>query len=212
MSDETRRALAPLEFIVTAIGALLALALLLSVPAALFGSGSVAGLGEDQTCIETSVNRGTGLAEQPMAAILGAESGVSTVITLVRLCEATPSAWQRTLSIVRQSSQLVYVVGLVFLLWRLVRTARRGLFKARIATRVGRLGGFVLLGGVTVGLLQAWATSKLAATMVDAAAVPGPYEQLHGLAAPLLAGFGLLTLGRVLAQAVPMQHELDATV
>lgn len=99
--------------------------------------------------------------------------------------------------------------------WRLTRTARRrGLFSPHLALAVGRLGLFVLLGAAAVAMLRAPADWRLITTMVaqpnDAFDVIVSFFQLSW--STLFAGFGLLTVGRVMARAVPMQREIDATI
>jgi len=206
-------ALAPLAFVVRVVGGLMVAVTLFVVPFVIFGSGSFLGVGADEVCVESPLAGWSSDGDAGMRAVVEPARGVSVSATTIRLCDGSPSGGQRTLSLVEQGSGFVYAAGLLLLLSLLLRTARQGFFVPRIALAVGRLGLYVLLGGLAAAFLHAWAASRLAATMVDGElAHPGLVATLHGLAAPLLAGFGLLTIGRVLVHAVPMQRELDTTV
>ncbi len=50
---------------------------------------------------------------------------------------------------------------------------------------MGRLGRYVLLGGLGAAFVRAWATARLAGSMIGGDVVqPGMVENLHGLIAP----------------------------
>ena len=87
-----------------------------------------------------------------------------------------------------------------------------GLFSPHVALGIGRLGLYVLLGALAVTLVEMWASYRVVATMVDGVNASHALAFFHLSWAILFAGFGLLTFGRVMAQSVDMQRELDATV
>lgn len=209
--------LAPLEFILSVAGSLMLLIVVLLVPLTLFGGGSFLGMGDPVVCVtapQSAVGEITGRGGINEAHVVGARSGVSTVARQIELCDSSPSAAQHVWAAVGTGPEFLYPFGFLGLAWHLTRVARRrGLFSPDVALAVGRLGLYVLIGAVAVSLLRMWADSRLIATMD---------RQSHGLNAALgffhlswailFAGFGLLTVGRVMAQSVRMQREIDATV
>ena len=59
--------------------------------------------------------------------------------------------------------------GVLFLLWRLTRTARRsGPFTAQVAAGLRRLGWFVLIGGPAAAAVQGFAVDALLNSMLRA--------------------------------------------
>jgi hypothetical protein len=98
-------------------------------------------------------------------------------------------------------------------MWLVLRTARRhGVFSPQVALGVGRLGIYVLVGSLVAAAVQAKASVLLLDTL--ATQTNGwPFLSFFHLSwAGLIAGFGLLTVGRTLGHAVRMQREIDATV
>ena len=70
----------------------------------------------------------------------------------------------------------------------------------------------MLLGAVTVALVQAWASARCSRRCATGTTTWDSVGFVHLSWAVLFAGFGLLTVGRVMAQSVRMQREIDATV
>jgi hypothetical protein len=107
-------------------------------------------------------------------------------------------------------------VGVIMLLWLMMRTARReGPFTARVATAMRRLGWFILGGSVTASVIHAVALGRLLVIMMNS---PSPWvgpiwDAVRGVAPiPLLAGAALLTLARVIRLGSAMDDEIKATV
>jgi hypothetical protein len=213
-------ALAPIEFILSVAGSLMILILLLFVPATLFGSGSFLGLGEgDAVCVTAPVTAMTGTsgAEMDRLRSLGSgnmlKPGTQAKATSVELCDPSPSGVQHLWSVLDRLSPLAYAFGFVACAWLLTRTARRhGLFSPDVALRTGHLGLYVLLGGLLVSLTRMWSGNQLMLSMATTHRTGTWWYFLHFSWAVLFAGFGLLTVGRVMAQSVRMQREIDATV
>jgi hypothetical protein len=213
--DVTKNALAPLEFILRVAIALMVFFNLLAIPLALSGHGSYFDLGEPSVCVHTpqsavrEISGHGGINSEH----LDVRPGVSTVAANYTVCDNSPSPWQHLCSALTMAPTFFFALGFLTLAWGLTRTVRRrGLFSPHVALGVGRLGLYVLLGAITVSLVQAWAGSRLLATMRDEVSVWDSLTFVHLSWAVLFAGFGLLTVGRVMAQSVRMQREIDATV
>jgi len=212
-------ALAPLEFILRVTIGLVALAALgwLSY----FGlSGSSVLHGGESVCVTAPVRAMTGTSTgQHLDGVhaLGSgnmlRNGAHATATSVELCDDTPSGRQRAWSLVSDASPLCYTAGFLCLAWRLTRSARRrGLFSPHLALSIGHLGLYVLLGALVAGLLRAWADDHLMLSMAATHHTQTWLFFFHYSWAVLFAGFGLLTVGRVMAQSVRMQREIDTTV
>jgi hypothetical protein len=213
--DATKNALAPIEFILGVAIALMVFFNALGLPLALLGRGSYFGLGDLSVCLNApqsavgEISAGGGINSQH----LDVRHGVSTVAANYGLCDNSPSSWQHLWSALVMAPTFFYALGFLALAWHLTRTARRrGLFSPHLALAVGRLGMYVLLGAILVALVQAWASERLLATMRDGTTFWDSLSFVHLSWAVLFAGFGLLTVGRVMAQSVRMQREIDATV
>jgi hypothetical protein len=208
-------ALAPLEFILSVAIALMVFFNFLAIPLALFGSGSYFGLGDSGVCLtapQSAVGEISGHGGIN-AEHLHVHPGVSTTAANYILCDNTASSAQHLWSALTMAPTFFYALGFLALAWHLTRTARRfGLFSPHLALGVGRLGLFVLLGALVVMLVESVASWQVLATMRDGTDVYDSVSFVHLSWAVLFAGFGLLTVGRVMAQSVRMQREIDATV
>lgn len=214
--DGTKNALAPLEFILSVAGGLMAGILVIGVPFVLFGSGSMFGIGDRSVCVDApqgalpGFRGGNGINE---AHVIGTKHGVSTVASEITVCDSTLSSAQHAWSVLSTAPTFFYGLGFLVLAWHLVRTARRrGLFSPHVELRIGRLGLYVLLGALAVSVLEMWASWRVLGTMVDDLGANRSLAFFHLSWAVLFAGFGLLTFGRVMAQSVRMQREIDATI
>jgi Protein of unknown function (DUF2975) len=208
-------ALAPLEFILSVAIALMVFFTVLSIPLILFGSGSLFGLGDADVCLAAP--------QSAVGAISGhggingehldVYHGVSTIAANYTLCDANASWTQHVWSALTMAPTFFYALGFLALAWHLTRMARsRGLFSPEVALGVGRLGLYVLLGVALVAALESVASWRLLATMRAGTSAGDILSFVHLSWAILFAGFGLLTVGRVMAQSVRMQREIAATV
>jgi hypothetical protein len=212
MDETTKNALAPIEFILSVAGALMILGLLL-VPLVVFGSASFLGVGEREVCVSTPIGALELNSGGRMKVDAGQHEDVDVRATHAELCDRSPSAAQRVWSVAANFPAYLYSLGFVGFAWLLTRTARRhGLFSPHVALRVGRLGLYVLIGALVVSLVRMWAQERLFLTMVEPRGSGLWFYFFHLSWSFLFAGFGLLTVGRVMAQSVRMQREIDATV
>ncbi|GAA1388057.1 hypothetical protein [Luteococcus peritonei] len=132
----------------------------------------------------------------------------------VRLCPQSMSWLDGALVSLPGLLWFGWAAGFLLLIHRAIGRARRtGLFTSPLADELERLGRWVLAGWTLLTVLVA-AMKSLAVHHV----VPG-HDLARGFVAQLdwswpivIGGFGLLTIGRILRQTVPMREELEATV
>ena len=217
MKQSTANALAPLEFILRVATGLILLVLVGQLLLALSGDQAT---GKDgAVCVDSPVDAITATHGQRLTKVqsLGSgnmlKPGVQATATTVRLCDISPSAWQQIWANLSRWSPLAYASGFLFGTWRVTRTAhRQGLFSPDTALGTLRLGLYVLLGAVAMWLTEMWADNQLMLSMAHTHTTGTWLYFFHGSWPVLFAGFGLLTIGRLMAQSVAMQREIDATV
>jgi len=104
--------------------------------------------------------------------------------------------------------------GVLFLLWRMMVTARRnGPFTPRVAATMRRLGWFIIIGSTTAGVVNLIAIDTLLTIMTK---ITNPFPNLilvplH-LPIPVLAGAALLTFARIVEAGAAMDAEIQATI
>lgn len=112
-------------------------------------------------------------------------------------------------------SALVWA-AVLFLLWRLMRAARRtGPFTVGVAAAMRRLGWLIIAGTAVAAAVQGFATDQLLNTMLTPSntygdAITDPIRAL--LPVPVLAGAALLTFARIIQRGAEMDAEIKATV
>jgi hypothetical protein len=206
--------LAPLEFILGIAGGLMVLVLVLLVPVTVFGSGTFLGLGEPDVCVTTPDSAlNLGYQSNNPARVDGLDRDVSAIPRQIELCDRSPSAAQRLWAFLGTLPPVAFALGFLGYAWWLTRTARRrGLFSPDVALGVLRIGIYVLVGAVLVAALSSWADWRLLVTMTGSGDWDALVAFFHLSWSTLIGGFGLLTIGRVMAQSVRMQREIDTTV
>lgn len=215
----TKNALAPIEFIVSVAGGIVLFLLALSFGFMAYGSldgssstnSTFLTLGDTEVCVVAS----SSAVQTQTSHVADLAPGVRSFPDTLNLCQSHPTTEQHVWAFLTVAPEFVYSMGFLLLAWRLIRaTRRRGFFVPDTALGIGRLGLYILCGELAVAVLQATANGILLPTL--AAPTGGTIDIwlrfFHLSWAILFAGFGLLTIGRVMAQAVPMQRELDATV
>jgi len=214
--------LAPLEFVVTCVSALIVLGFAIALPAAIFGSGSVLGIGEPDACAVVdlgTVGYGEGDVEIPGQPVRrspfidGLHRDASFVPETLRVCNDDPGAGVKAASATGQGADLVLLIGFLLLARRLIRQARTsGLFTAPVADRTRVLGWFLLAGSVLVPVLSWAADGVVVSSAVDHVSWPGTWDHIHPYWTLLVVALGIITVGRVLRQAVDLQDDVDATI
>ncbi len=175
------------------------------------GGVSVAGIGDPDPCIETTV-AAAGIATGGSYGRGVDRSEASVNVDDVRICLTDATWWQDLAGDVEPVGQLALVLAAVVLLRRIIRAAREeGPFTDGVAARVRHL-AWLLLAQALVWPFVVAASRGVA--LEEATGEPW-YGSL--LAAPftvllVVVAVGVLTVARVLRMSAPMQDELDALV
>jgi len=217
-TDARTDPLGPFEAAVTVLSVLVALLVLSLVPLAVFGSGSFLGLGEKEACTVAApgvVPYGErdlpGPAETPYVPGLRADARFS--VDRLDVCDTAPSPMVKAAAATDPGADLLLLVGFLYLSRGLIRRARSvGLFTTSVAGRTTVLGWYLLVGALVVELVSAAGHG-----VVLSSAVRGVHwaDGLLGFDVPftlLVVALGIITVGRVLHQAVVLQDDVDATV
>ncbi len=212
--------LLPIEVIVR-----LALALLCGL--LIFGAGlavSVGGVsfgawGSSRPCVEApqlGLTLGGTAGDPSNPAIMNLRPGIVTGYPAsFQLCDPQMSGLDRSLVSAPLMLDVLWSAGFLWLSLRLIGGARRGgLFTDEVARGTTRLGWYILGGTVLVNVVGAVLTTMAISHLVvdDYPMGAATFANLHLSWALVIAGCGVVSIGRVLQQTVPMREELDATV
>ncbi|MCW2794453.1 MAG: hypothetical protein JWO76_3551 [Nocardioides sp.] len=222
-----RDPLAPVDAVVTVLLSLFAFLMALflvvaGVGLATHGSTNVsfAGIGSDSTCTVVDNDGGTvssysssGTGIRPAEGIVGRNRDAQARTASWEVCLTDPTRWEQVAARVEPVGTVLFVLGSLLLIRRVIRIARRaGLFTAPTASRTRQLGWFLLVATVVGPFLAAAGRG-----VVLAGAVHGLhwYDELtppHLPYALVVVALGVLTFSRILRTAVPLQEEVDATI
>lgn len=209
-------ALAPIETAVNFICVLLLVLFALVVPAALFSSGSVLGLGDSEACASTR----TGLVPyfvadgaRPSEGVEGLRSTGRSYPERLTICNRAPSGLVESAHVADSSTDFVLLAGFLLLTRRLIRTARdNGLFTAPVASRTRTLGWFLLLGSLVAAGVGAVARGIVVSSVVRGVSWTDAWLDFRASPTLILVGIGVLTVARVLRNAAALQEDVDATI
>ncbi|MFI0960379.1 DUF2975 domain-containing protein [Streptomyces sp. NPDC021080] len=210
-----RNPLEPMSSAVTIIVSLFAMAMVLGVFGSMFADGvHILGIGEKPVCAtDTSTTVGGGpVPPMDMKAAPGARVALDASPSY---CASHPSTVQGLLHTGTQVPSFVFTVGVLLLVLRLIRGAEGdGLYTARTAERLRRVGWWLLAGSV----LAAIGKSVSEKALLDSLSRGGDVSALSGLIswdAPymaILTGLGVLSFARIMRVGVAMREDLDGTV
>jgi len=216
ITSTDRKLTEPLWTVTGVFGALVLGIAALTVVFALVGSGSFGGFGRHAVVCATQPHMSYG--GQDWTAHLGVAPQPGTTISIngtLQACAPNPSVYQRLMYTFMSAPSALVWAAVLFLLWRLVRTARLiGPFTLLVAARMRWLGWVVLLGAVAAASAQGAATDALLNTLLRAQnafgdALPTPTQILP---VPLLAWAALLTLARIIRLGAAIDEDLQGTV
>ncbi|MFF3611641.1 DUF2975 domain-containing protein [Streptomyces sp. NPDC002580] len=200
---------------VSMIVTLIAAATLLGVIGSMFVDGvSVFGIGDTSICAtDTTTTVG---ADDPPPVDFRAAPGVTVGLDAnPSYCTDDPGTAQALLNSATQVPTFVFTVGALLLVLRLIRGAEGdGLYTARTAERLRRVGWWLLAGSV----LAAIAESVSEKALIGSLSRGGDVSALSGLVswdAPymaILTGLGVLSFARIMRVGVAMREDLDGTV
>lgn len=224
--------LGPIVFVMSVLSGLFGMLLVLVLIATFTGQGSFLGIGEPYVCVtvphgatheaqggsdpvQVRLPKGQTLFQstgEDYQRITRLAPGVSVRADSYQLCDTSPSGIVRAYSALTTWPDFVVFLGFVLLIWSVIRRAgRRGIFSTEVASRILLLGWWLLVGTLLVSAASAFGKVGLLHEL-NGQGTDQLLTVLHLSVPTLIAGFGLITLGRVMAQTVPMREELDATV
>ena len=190
---------------------LTALAVLLGVTG--HSNWSIGGFGNADVCAtQSNVSYGV---ETPSDPSLATRPGATVnVAGTAMACASHLSLTQRLLKTLTTLPASLVWLAVLFLLWRLVRSAERyGPFTAAVASLLRLTGWFIIGGSVLATVAQSIAADALRNTMFrnqhdfgNVFVNPGP------LFPPLLAGVVALTFARIVRRGVQLDEDLQGTV
>ena len=208
-----RDPLGPIDFILNVLGTLTLLALLVGTLTSLFGSGSGLGIGDDPVCAEASPYVLEGPRQQQLVAYGAIGDNGRFDTTTTRFCAEEPTGKQQTFYLGIAWPPILFWLGLLVTARRLSRQGRRGgMFTNDFARSVALIGTYLLVGCLLVTAVTAAAKGMLIATLLPNAGTWIGFIDPDFSVSTLIAGFAMLTVSRVLHQAVAMRDDLDATI
>ena len=213
IDDEHRVLTEPLESVTKFFGALMIIAALVGGALFVFDSGMSFGGVPGIVCV---TNPGAQYSSSNWnTPFVTAQPGHSVSINgSLDVCADHPTLGEQTLSVVAALPAVLFWGGVLFLLWRMMLTARRnGPFTPRVAAAVRRLGWFIIIGSTTAAVVNLTAIDTLLTIMTK---IDSPFPNLilvplH-LPVPILAGAALLTFARIIEAGAAMDAEIQATI
>jgi hypothetical protein len=208
----------PLGTVTAVFGGFLLLLIAAGVALTLMGSGSIGGIGHTDICVDqphAMYGGSNWLQGMDLTARRGATLSMNGTL---QACANHPGFGQRFLYTLTSVPSALVWGSVVFLLWRVIRAARKtGPFTVPVAAAMRRLGWLIIAGTAAAATVQALAMNQLLNSMM-VLAVPNQLtdlisEPVHALLpVPLLAGAALLTFARIIRLGVAMDDELKGTV
>src|SRR5215472_3367816 len=197
MNNERRELTEPLGSVTRFFGALMIIAALVGTGFLVFGSGTFGGV-PGFVCVTDPATEYGG--DWSTSAVTARPGHSISIDGSVQVCADHATLGEDALSIVAALPSVLFWGGVLFLLWRMMVTARRrGPFTPRVAAAMRRLGWFIIIGSTTAAVVHLIATDALLTIMAKIEANPFPnllLVPLH-MPIPLLTGAALLTFARI---------------
>ncbi len=210
---KSTRSADPLRTLETVVGlivvvmAVFAAALTVGVVA---GTGSIPGLNAEVCVASSGDSPAFRTTPGDTSGPVGLSDGITWRPEKVQICDPDPQGATRVLA---GAGLLVWMGGpVVFfsLLWRVLRRARRdGVFADQVPSSLGVLGKVLLVWAALDVVVTGFVDAALLNRMTDGTAVVFTAEMPWLL---VLLGLALLALERVLAQAVDLRRDAEATI
>lgn len=207
----------PLRTLEIAVGVIVTLMALVTgavLVGTVAGTGSIPGINAE-VCVSTPpTDIGFQYGQDGASPAVGPRDlsdGIRWYAEDIAVCDPDPDGATRALGVAGLAVWVVAPLLFFGLLWRLLRRARRqGVFADRVPAGLRRLGGLLLVWAALDLVVTGFVNAALLNRMTDGAPVlfstgdaPWPLA---------LLGVALLALARVMAQAVLMRHEVEATI
>lgn len=216
MTTQRAKLIEPLRTVTALFGGLLLSALGTGVALTLLSLGSFGGFGDATIC---AAQPNAGYTSSNWTSNLGVAHRPGTWIIVngtLSACAAHPSIGQRILYTLMSLPTFLTWGWVLFLLWRVIRDARRaGPFTVQVAVAMRRLGWVIIVATALAAAVQGFALDQLMNTMLVARdhfgdVITQPIRAL--LPVPVLAGAALLTFARIIRLGADMDDEIRGTV
>ncbi|MFK4070483.1 DUF2975 domain-containing protein [Streptomyces sp. NPDC029674] len=212
---KVRNPLEPMSTAVRAVVTLVAVLMGAGLLGLLFSDGvHVLGIGDTSVCAEDST-MSVGVGEGPDLGVEPAPGAKVDLSAHPNYCTTAPSTTQSLLNTTTQLVPFVFSTGALLLVLQLIRSAEReGLYTARTAGRLRKLGWWLLAGSTLAAIAVSTAERALIASLSrdsDVSALSGlltwdiPYMAIF-------TGLGVLSFARVMRVGITMREDLDGTV
>jgi hypothetical protein len=198
-----------LQVLVGVVVAVLAVMACGVVVGAVAGSGTIPGL-DTKVCVTTTPDERRPGRPDAMSPGLGRPTDrVTRTVEEVQICDHRPDRATRAIAGVGLAVGLLAPLLFFGLLWRLLRRARReGVFADRVPAGLRLLGGLLLVWAALGFVVNGFVTAALLTRLTDSVVL---FKVDVSLTLVLL-GVALLALAEVMAQAVDMRHDVEATI
>jgi len=212
IDDERRRLTEPLGSVTTFFGALMIIAALAGVAFLVFGSSTYGGLPGAVCVTQPGTQYGNG--DWNTSAVTARPGHSISIIGNLEVCADHATLGEQALNIVVYLPAVLFWGGVLFLLWRMMVTARRnGPFTPRVAAAMRRLGWFIIIGSTAAAVVHLIAIDTLLTIMTR---ITNPFPNLilvplH-LTIPILTGAALLTFARIVKAGAAIDAEIQATI
>lgn len=142
-------------------------------------------------------------AKLPAEVSVAADAAVEVAVT-------GPRPYQLIAYLLTGLPTMLVVLGLLAMLWYILRGARRGdPFTARTVRQLRILAGATIVGGTVAGLVETFAGLALVQSITHT----GEFYAAWKVPVPwLLAGFGLLAVAELVKRGTAMRAELETVI
>jgi hypothetical protein len=172
---------------------------------------SVATIGESSACATVDTNEL--VISDSHELVGGLQPHASATARRAEICLQHPTLWQKAASAVRPVGELVFTVGGLLLIRRVIAHARRqGLFTDGVTRSTRQLGWFLLVMTLLYPFLAAAGEGVVVSAAVKGVGWAQYLFQPQLNVTTVIVALGVITFARVLRWAVPLQEEVDATV
>ncbi|MEO5663937.1 MAG: DUF2975 domain-containing protein [Nocardioides sp.] len=203
-----------LEILVGVIVSLMAVVTVAVCVGAIAGSGSIPGLNAE-VCVTVAPGRvafqETQGSTPPAMGPMHLSDGIRWHTEQVRVCDPDPDGATRALGALGLTVWVLAPLIFFGLLWRLLRRARReGVFADRVPGGLRLLGGILLVWATLDFIVTGFVNAALLNRMTDEGLTLFMSSDFPWL--QILLAVALLGLERVMAQALVMRRDVEATI
>lgn len=174
------------------------------------GRITVFGYGSEEACASATNEQVDGTRPRGVVPLVDRASARGEVLDI---CLDEPSFGEQTAAGAGDMTRFASSVAAVFLLRRLIRRGRRELFGGETARLATALGWVLVIGGLATALVTALGNGLiLRRALVDAPGWTDAVVRADVSWTLVVAGLGVVAVGRILRWALVLQEEVDTLV